>query len=136
MDDEDYFRLTKWKWYAIRPRNVWYAVRNEKGRKVYMHRELCEGIEVDHVDGEGLNNQKKNLRRCTHRQNLQNTGLRSSNKSGFKGVSWCERDQRWVAFIRDNEGNRRNLGSFKQVQDAARAYAEASKKYHKEFART
>lgn len=81
VDDEDFERLNSVKWHARKKRNTFYALRcitvgpNNKRKTQYMHQMLIEcpeGMETDHVDGNGLNNQKDNLRIVTKRQNQQN----------------------------------------------------------------
>lgn len=72
VDDEDFEYLNQWKWTAHRIGNDWYATRGEKKKIIYMHREILrtpKGMLTDHIDMDGLNNQKKNLRICTHQQN-------------------------------------------------------------------
>lgn len=96
--------------------------------------------EVDHIDGDCLNNRLGNLRWVTHEQNLQNRKkTKSKNKYGkyskFKGVYWCQNGSagKWKSQIKVNK-KRIRLGSFENELDAARAYNEAAKKYHGEFA--
>jgi hypothetical protein len=75
VDDEDFERLNKLNWNPILCTNTYYAMRNDNGRFSSMHREIMgnpKGLEVDHIDGNGLNNQKSNLRSVTHKVNGQN----------------------------------------------------------------
>ena len=78
VDDEDYKYLNQWKWYAAKQGNDFYAFRNDytvsPPKTVRMHREVLveDPRDIDHIDGNGLNNQKVNLRYCTHSQNHQN----------------------------------------------------------------
>jgi hypothetical protein len=137
VDDEDYERLSCHKWRALRNKNRWYAMRDGGGRKILMHREIMgapQGLQVDHIDGNGLNNQSCNLRICTNAENQHNQGVRSSNTSGFKGVSWYKRYRKWQVAIRI-DGERKYLGYFSNKVEAARAYDNAAKRYHGEFAR-
>ena len=93
------------------------------------------GLQVDHIDGDGLNNQKYNLRSATVRQNIINKGLTAQNSSGFKGVS---RDgKKWRAQI-DNgrNGVRSYLGRFSDPRLAAAAYDMAAIERYGEFAKT
>lgn len=120
-----------------------YAVRNfvpdeGKRRSAYMHRFLMplpKGLQVDHIDGDGLNNRRANLRSATNSQNQHNQRLRYGNTSGIKGVSWMKRDRRWKAEIRV-DGRRQYLGYFTDPNEAAAAYADASAKLHGQFGRT
>jgi hypothetical protein len=89
---------------------------------------------IDHIDGDALNNQKKNLRICTHAENMRNSQIPINNTSGYKGVSYNKRYKKWEAHISFNN-KLLNLGSFNDPVDAARAYNAAALKYHGEFAK-
>lgn len=135
VDDEDFENLNRFHWHVSKFGDVasWLGNHN---KRVLMHRYIMnppEGIEVDHIDGNRLNNQKSNLRFATSSQNKMNRGARNDNKSGFKGVSWHKQRQKWTARIM--AGNRYlYLGLFSEIKDAAIAYNVAAKKYHKDFA--
>ena len=97
VDNDDYERLSKFKWYAAKSRQTYYAVRNKRihdgyggQRQIKMHREILGNdiglLQCDHVDGNGLNNQKSNLRVVTPRQNCQN--LHVPKTSRHPGVSF------------------------------------------------
>lgn len=89
VDDDDYENLNLFKWYY----NDGYAVRNENGNRVRMHRQIMnpkEKFDVDHVDHNGINNQKHNLRICTRSQNKMNS-IKNRGISKFKGVSIAKR---------------------------------------------
>lgn len=92
--------------------------------------------EVDHIDGNGLNNSVSNLRWCTHEQNNWNVKARSKpvHRSLYKGVSFHKNYKKWVAQIRIGNGKNKWLGSFDNPDKAALAYNEAAKRYHGEFA--
>ena len=90
--------------------------------------------EIDHVDGDRLNNRPGNLRNATRSQNQCNVGTMRSNTSGAKGVSWDRDREMWRADIMLHY-KRKHLGMFKTVKDAADAYRNASAKMHQEFGR-
>lgn len=139
VDDEDYEWLNQWKWYALNLPPCWYAARTlsiPKKKMVIMHRLITnapDGIEVDHKDNNGLNNTRDNLRFATRGQNSHNRSMSRNNTSGFKGVFMDH--GKWRARIRVN-GKRISLGMYENIMDAVRAYDEAAKKYHGEFAKT
>jgi hypothetical protein len=102
-----------------------------------MHRLLIDcpdGMHVDHIDGNGLNNRRANLRIATSGQNQCNRGKSPRNTSGFKGVNWRKKEMRWNAQISVG-GKNRSLGFFDKPEEAHAAYAAACAKYHGEFGR-
>ena len=141
VDDEDYKTLNKYKWRASRDGNTFYAHRFTLGKHsnrklLIMHRIIMNvpcGMVVDHIDMNGLNNQRKNLRICTNQQNRMHQGKQKNNTSGFKGVSWNKKNKKWKADIHVN-GERVYLGYFDSIEDAYRVYCEACKELHGEFA--
>ena len=96
----------------------------------YMTGRLPE--KVDHIDGNRLNNEWKNLREATHAENMWNTGMISTNASGVKGVYWHKKLKRWVAEIRTN-GKKHYVGSFVDLEEARNAIEERRKELHGEF---
>lgn len=90
--------------------------------------------EIDHINGDPSDNSLANLREAARTENSWNAAKRKSNSSGFKGVSFCPRDHRWIAKIRTGQ-TRKFLGRFDTPEDAAEAYRVAAEKYHGEFAR-
>jgi len=90
--------------------------------------------QIDHIDGNGLNNDIENLRAANHGQNQHNKGTQKNNTSGFKGVSWDNRTQKWQAQIK-LDGKAHHLGRFDTLEAAHEAYKAAATKLHKEFAR-
>lgn len=90
--------------------------------------------QIDHIDGNGLNNDVENLRAATHSQNGSNRGAQKNNTSGFKGVGWKKNAQKWYASIRF-DGKQCHIGYFDTPDAAHEAYKAAAKKLHKEFAR-
>jgi len=142
VDDEDYEFLNQWKWCAAKSGNTFYAIRtminNGNRRTTRMHRLILNapiGIDVDHRDCYGLNNQRYNLRFCTMPQNQMNQRPCANASSIFKGVSWSKKGKVWVSYIYNNY-KRFHLGSFKSEIEAAKKYDEAAFNFFGEFART
>lgn len=109
-----------------------------KCKTLLLHRVLLGAPDeflVDHIDGDGLNNRRANLRLCNRSQNAQNRAAPSHSSSGIKGVCWNARDQRWRAHIQVSPTLRLHLGNFLSKDAAAAAYAAAAVKYHGDFAK-
>ena len=143
VDDEDYERLNAFKWHAVHGKTTWYAIRNSsylagKRKTIKMHREIMnayKGDQVDHRNGDGLDNQKYNLRLATNQQNQFNQKkAHKDNKLGIKGVRWEERRKKFTAQIQIN-GKSIHLGCFNVLGDADSAYRIAEEKHFGEFAR-
>jgi len=88
---------------------------------------------VDHIDRDGLNNRKSNLRLCTNAENIRNAGKRGKGFSKYKGVSRHTRGKKWTAVIQLNKKTY-FLGYFENEIDAARAYDKKAKELHGQFA--
>lgn len=100
---------------------------------LYVHAEW-PAQEIDHIDGDGLNNSLANLREATKSQNMCNQGANRRNTSGFKGVSWHNGDRKWRARIRLNNCYK-FLGNFDSPEAAYAAYCKAAAELHGEYAR-
>lgn len=142
VDDIDYEYLNQWKWYVRHFKNTSYAVRNirkEDGKQtaILMHRQILntpKGMEVDHKDHNGLNNQRYNIRDCTKSQNQINR--KPVGKSRYMGVSIESKGShkgRIRAQIRIN-GKVINLGFYKSEYQAALVYDDYARIYYGEFA--
>jgi hypothetical protein len=141
VDDENYDRLSRYRWSVLKTKWGRYAFRRVQQNNIikyfYMHRELTDAPpfkQVDHIDGNGLNNQRKNLRLCTNQENARNSCLRSNSTSGFKGVSWARHARAWRASLMVG-GKINHIGYFKNKESAARAYDRKAGEIFKEFAR-
>lgn len=139
VDDEDFDFLNQFKWsyhhsgYAVRME----VVKGFKRKTLLMHRVINktpEGLFTDHVNGNGLDNRKCNLRNATPTQNQRNKSICKNNTSGFKGVSWHKNRNKWSCTIRIGV-KKIYLGYFNTKEDAAEAYNLAAEKYHGEFRR-
>lgn len=125
IDDDDYEIIKRHSWcYHTKG----YAVTVINYKHTMMHNLIKPpplGFINDHIDQDGLNNQKHNLRFLTKSQNLFNRPKNSNNTSGYKGVSWLEKNKKWVAHIR-YQGRLKYLGSFVEKINAAIAYDKAA----------
>lgn len=141
VDDEDYLKLLNRKWQVQEKAFCRYAStsiqKNGISKTVRMHRLILgvlPGFQVDHINGDGLDNRKCNLRICDNSQNNQAFRVKRLNTdSKFRGVHWDKGNKRWRAeicvFYR-----KKKLGRFRNEVDAAKAYDIAAKKYFGEFA--
>jgi len=142
VDDEDFEELSRHKWHAKvhgRPGAVYaarYFHRNGKGITERMHRRIMQparGLDVDHVNGNGLDNRRSNLRVCTRSENCANSNGHSDRASRFKGVVAVHGGV-WRAKIEVNYRNI-HLGRFATEEEAALAYNAAAVEHFGEFAR-
>lgn len=141
VDATDYPMLSQFNWAATKTTkyNVSpYAHGSVCGHGVAMHHLLAgypiHGFQVDHINGNGLDNRRSNLRLATPQQNRANCGKHAAASSRFKGVGWHKHSGRWQAGIKVN-GKRRHLGHFLDETEAARAYDAKALELFGEFAR-
>jgi hypothetical protein len=136
VDDEDFEKLNKYRWHY----NKGYAVRTighiiGKQKAIYMHRYLMKPTKnkkTDHIDGNGLNNQRRNLRVCSQSQNTKNRRINKNNKSGFIGVSWHMPSKKWLAKIKHNNKTK-YVGTFDDKIEAAKARDDVAKQLRGDF---
>jgi AP2 domain len=128
--------LGRGKWHVLPRCNTFYAVRSEGSnprRKVLMHVLIADCERPDHVNRNGLDNRRINLREATPSQNGANRGLPAANTSGYRGVYWNKQRRRWTAII-SIAGHKKYLGHFGDPAEAARAYNRAALETWGEFA--
>ena len=137
LDSDDVALVADRRWYARTAREKTYACTNigvgKSRRGVLMHDVIMNpagGFEVDHRDGNGLNNRRSNLRNVSHRDNTLNRRVVA--KSGYKGVS--KSGDRWRSVIHVKQGEQRYLGTFGTPEAAAQAYNDAAVRLFGEFA--
>jgi hypothetical protein len=142
VDDEDFEELNQYDWFASKTRTGnFYARRHLKGSRqansklISMHRQILPGhAQIDHEDGNGLNNQRSNLRPATGTQNNANKGKVKGRTSKFKGVYWYKSRGRWRTGITVHE-KFIHLGYFTDETEAALAYNKAAVQHFGEFAK-
>lgn len=140
VDDSDFEAVSAFKWHVERKRRHFYASRSFRKpdgttATQSLHKFLLPGSRrVDHRDGNGLNNQRYNLRPATNRQNSQGFRLKASGTtSKFRGVCWCPKGRKYHAQLQDGKV-KRHLGYFTDETEAARAYDSAAREHFGEFA--
>ena len=156
IDNEDYEFIAQNKWCVNKIRNIHYAIRTvtirsqnkkenikNKLKNIYMHRLIIEiklkrklkfDEEIHHINGNGLDNRKENLRIVTRSQHQALSKKRKDCTSQYKGVHWHKRDKIWIAQIRYQK-KLIHLGCFENEIKAAKAYDQAALEYFGEYAR-
>lgn len=133
VEDEDYKLVNKYRW---RINAYGYAETKVKKKSIYMHRLIMnaeKGMEVDHINHEKLDNQKTNLRLCTHQQNQHNLKPQKNGSSQYKGVRWHKGNKSWQSKI-SYDGKTYYLGYFPTEAQAAHAYNLKATELFGEFA--
>ena len=137
VDADDYGWLGQYNWCTVKKSQTWYAYTfTIDGKRLSMHRLVTNAPKrmlVDHINHNGLDNRKPNLRLCTHQQNQRNKRPQRGGSSKYKGVSWCKSRMKFRAMIWNN-GKSIYLGSFESEIDAAKAYDKKAKELFGEFA--
>ena len=144
VDEEDFHKVKKYNWQVVERdgkaiRVCRFERKNGFGRNVLLHRQILgvvdPKLQVDHINGNILDNRRSNLRICSIRLNTRNRCKPVNNKSGYKGVMWRVRSQRFEAKIKV-DGKQIHLGSFTSIIEAAEAYDKGAVEHFGEFART
>jgi len=144
VDPEDYQELSKYKWFAIRSPRGFYAARSVGSNRrktgqqtIRMHQVILkppEGKFIDHINHNGLDNRRSNLRICTLQQNIWNMRKQRGNcASQYKGVTWRKDIGKWQARITCN-GELLSIGLFDDEKAAAAAYDKKAKELFREYA--
>lgn len=135
VDQCDFEKLSRYNWFVRKHRRNFYVVRTAGEKKLSMYRQITDaakGMVVDHIDHDGLNNRRSNLRVCTAKQNARNSRS-PGGTSKYKGVSRDQYNNKWRAKIYCN-GKRINIGNFKNEKQAALAYDKHARKLFGEYA--
>jgi hypothetical protein len=143
VDDEDYEELSKYKWFAAKGPRTYYAKRNllaherepgKRGGQISMHKQLTGFKMTDHIDGNGRNNRRGNLRESSSAQNRANQPKYYGSSSRYKGVSWNKKLSKWTASFKPTNARRsKHLGVFESEVEAALAYDAAVRQQNRDF---
>jgi|WetSurMetagenome_2_1015567.scaffolds.fasta_scaffold328029_1 hypothetical protein len=141
IDKENAIDINQHKWYAVNKGKVsdlYYAATIINKKSISMHRYILKikdkTIKIDHIDGNGLNNQKSNLRLCKLSENLKNRRIPSNNKTGYKGVSFKKKLNKYRSSI-GYSSKSIHLGYYENSIEAAEAYNKKAKELFGEYAR-
>jgi hypothetical protein len=130
LDADDAALVMGYRWSAVVTSHATYAdgvLSCDRSVRRYMHRLITaapEWADVDHIDGDGLNNRRSNLKVVSHKENLENRRLESRNTSGYRGVTWSKTRAKWLAVVM-HDGEAHHVGAFDDVHEAGRAAHEA-----------
>lgn len=140
IDEQDFDRINQYKWCSVDNDGTgkrYYASCKIGKSTVYMHRMVMGaqgGESVDHIDGNGLNNSRSNLRLVTPSQNNMNQRVREDNTSGHKGISWCPDREKYQVYI-NIDRKRKSLGRYKTLEEAIYVRDQAVRAHYGEFSR-
>lgn len=142
IDERDAELVAPFPWRILKRGNRSYAMSHTpigegRYRAVQMHRLIMDapvGTDVDHINGDGLDNRRENLRFCNDSLNAANRAIRPGGSSRYRGVAWHARCGKWQASIKVHDKNH-YLGVFQSEEAAAYAYDNAAREYFGEFAR-
>lgn len=133
IDDSDYGCVSKYRWSVkIGGTGIKYGHRVDKNNKsIYLHRYIMKakkGQTVDHINRNGLDNRKANLRFCTTAENIMNSKMFKHNTSGYKGVTWDKFRNKWASQIQFSQKHI-YLGRHESLEDAVRSRKQAEKQF-------
>lgn len=134
IDEADFDLIAARKWYAARSTQTSYALNRRDCETVSMHRFLlapAPGQHVDHINGNGLDNRRSNIRLCTPSQNMANS---RRPKDALRQRGTRKLGNSWVATVKF-QGKAIHAGCFATPEEAARAYDAKARELHGEFAR-
>lgn len=143
VSNEDFKELNQFKWRLKRVmpkkyKEIDYVIRGTRKNEITMHRQITKapkGMDVDHINGNGLDNRRENLRVCTHAENLRNKIKSINNTSGYKGVWFNKVGKKWIVHLYF-DGKNHHIGQFDTKEDAAMAYDISAINKFGEFAKT
>ncbi len=138
IDDSDALTVLRHKWHYVNgyATTAIYRPETQSQQTLSMHRMIMgspTGLEVDHINGDRLDNRRENLRVCSHANNASSKRRGLNNTSRYKGVAWVKSRAKWMAYIQP-KGRLINLGYYKNRHDAALAYNRAAQKWFGEYA--
>ena len=133
IDAEDVELVKQYSWSLSKGRHTQYCKSNQVGPLYRLVMNAPKGMVVDHINHNGLDNRKSNLRICTNQENICNCEIPKNNKSGCKGVYWAKDKNKWTVQVTINNKTI-YIGRYANLEEAIEARKEASKKYYNEFA--
>ena len=133
IDAEDVELVKSYSWSLSKGRHTQYCKSNQVGQLHRLVMNAPKGMVVDHINHNGLDNRKSNLRICTNQENICNCEIPKNNKSGCKGVYWAKDKNKWTVQVTINNKTI-YIGRYTNLEEAIEARKEASKKYYNEFA--
>lgn len=136
VDDDMFDYLIQWSWFCSYQGYAGRTDRTGKQKTVLMHKVILpvpEGFEVDHINGDSLDNRRENLRACRSHENQKNRSLNPRNTSGYPGVDFNTYWKKYRARV-FNKGKHINLGWFKTFEEAVEARKKGVQKVYKEYA--
>lgn len=137
VDKENFSSISKFKWHFASGRAARKVTINGESHNQFMHRLIMDApieMEVDHINGNSLDNRRSNLRLASRRQNMANIHAQKKNILGLKGVRFKKDHNKYISYIKVNY-KQKFLGYFDDPITAAKAYNEAAKEYFGEFSR-